>query len=467
MSTRKAPLLSRGFSLIEILVALVIGTLAIISVMQVASLSEKNKRTTTGGADAQTTGTIAYYQMARDIRVAGYGLAANALDYSGAGLSGGILAQCTSVSAFYSQRDLVSGTPVTNYSYVNSTFAPAVINPKDAAGGLIYPAGDDNSDVILINYSGSSGDVGGAVPVITNLAGTTSQPMDGTGAVALADFQADAGFSRVGFHQGDLYLAVPATGGSCVLGEITGLPVISGDFDECGQNTNFGASANAQLLLNHNVAEQYLSYEKGCTRVTAERNSAAAPLDPTLLSGSKLYNMGPVGALGSKVYTVRFCATTGCALAVCDMSYFDCTNRGLKDNPAVWSPLGVGVVALHAQYGLDAAVPPAAWTHTVGAWKNGDSVLNQPSGANWQRLLAIRLALVVRSNQYEKPSSGSVCDTTTTTKNPPTWEADHPLATTTTIDVSGSSTVSSTEWQCYRYNVVQTLETMRNMVWGQ
>jgi type IV pilus assembly protein PilW len=63
-----------GFSLVEILVGLVIGLLATLVIMQVFSVFEGQKRSTTGTADAQTNGGIALYSLARDLQQAGYGL---------------------------------------------------------------------------------------------------------------------------------------------------------------------------------------------------------------------------------------------------------------------------------------------------------------------------------------------------------------------------------------------------------
>jgi type IV pilus assembly protein PilW len=64
-----------GFSLVEILVGLVIGLLATLVIMQVFSVFEGQKRTTTGTSDAQTNGGIALYSLVRDLAMAGYGLA--------------------------------------------------------------------------------------------------------------------------------------------------------------------------------------------------------------------------------------------------------------------------------------------------------------------------------------------------------------------------------------------------------
>ena len=63
-----------GFTLVEIMVGLAIGMLATIVIMQVLSVFETQKRTTTGTADAQTNGNIALYNIERELQMAGYSL---------------------------------------------------------------------------------------------------------------------------------------------------------------------------------------------------------------------------------------------------------------------------------------------------------------------------------------------------------------------------------------------------------
>jgi type IV pilus assembly protein PilW len=62
-----------GFSLVELMIGLVIGMVAIVVMMQVFSVSEGYKRTTTGGDDAQNNGAIALYGLQRDIQQSGLG----------------------------------------------------------------------------------------------------------------------------------------------------------------------------------------------------------------------------------------------------------------------------------------------------------------------------------------------------------------------------------------------------------
>lgn len=64
-----------GFSLVEIMVGMVIGMMGLLIMMQVFSLAEEQKRTTTSGGDALSAGAIALFGLQRDVRQAGYGAA--------------------------------------------------------------------------------------------------------------------------------------------------------------------------------------------------------------------------------------------------------------------------------------------------------------------------------------------------------------------------------------------------------
>lgn len=69
-----------GFSLVEIMVGMVISLLGIIIIFQVFAVSERVKRTTTSGGDAQQNGVAALFALARNLKMAGYGLNSNDLN---------------------------------------------------------------------------------------------------------------------------------------------------------------------------------------------------------------------------------------------------------------------------------------------------------------------------------------------------------------------------------------------------
>jgi len=64
----------RGVTLVELMVALVIGSIAALVIQQVVSVFEGQKRTSSGGSDAQVNGAVALFSIEREIRQAGYGL---------------------------------------------------------------------------------------------------------------------------------------------------------------------------------------------------------------------------------------------------------------------------------------------------------------------------------------------------------------------------------------------------------
>lgn len=116
----------RGFTLIELMVGLVIGLIAVLVMMQVFSVSEGFKRTTSGGSDAQVTGAITMAGFQREIRQAGHGLASTQ-----------ILGCSVAMPA-----------PA---AWAVAQFAPFVINPA------AIPAGDPNTDVIQIAFGAGDG----------------------------------------------------------------------------------------------------------------------------------------------------------------------------------------------------------------------------------------------------------------------------------------------------------------------
>jgi type IV pilus assembly protein PilW len=86
--------------------------------------------------------------------------------------------------------------------------------------------------------------------------------------------------------------------------------------------------------------------------------------------------------------------------------------------------------------------------------------------ADWKKVLAIRVALVARSTQYEKES---------VTSSSPEWDLGTAISTTvsTTSCSSGSGgkcialPVSHlADWQHYRYKVFETLIPLRNFLWN-
>jgi type IV pilus assembly protein PilW len=117
-----------------------------------------------------------------------------------------------------------------------------------------------------------------------------------------------------------------------------------------------------------------------------------------------------------------------------------------------------GIVDLRAQYGKDNGIDNG--TVDAAAFAPNDYQLDQFSSttpansAEWQQVLSIRVGLLARIGDYEKPNAAGECGATTTA---PSWSGGAfsaiDIATTTSPD------------RCYRYRVFETTVPLRNMIW--
>lgn len=139
-----------GFSLIEMMVALVIGLLAALVIMQVFTVFEGQKRSTTGTADAQTNGGVALYTIGRDLQMAGYGLLPvtdSAIECSTPSIDSGAFTNPVSTTGTRISLDL----------------SPVIITDGGTAAGA--------SDSISIVYGTNT--MGGVPSLISAIVGTT------------------------------------------------------------------------------------------------------------------------------------------------------------------------------------------------------------------------------------------------------------------------------------------------------
>src|ERR1700692_1432596 len=74
MHSQSHSIRSAGFPLIEVLIAMRIGMIGLVVMMQTFAVSEGFKRTATSGTDAQINGGVGLYMLQRELRLAGAGL---------------------------------------------------------------------------------------------------------------------------------------------------------------------------------------------------------------------------------------------------------------------------------------------------------------------------------------------------------------------------------------------------------
>jgi type IV pilus assembly protein PilW len=122
---------------------------------------------------------------------------------------------------------------------------------------------------------------------------------------------------------------------------------------------------------------------------------------------------------------------------------------------AVSQDLMDGIVDLQAQYGKDTNDDNVidAWTKQLPAVAGTNFTATEIA-----QIKAVRLAVLARSEYYEKPSTaGGPCEATTAV-NRPTWggTANLPFPS---FDAPGALP------SCYKYRVFETVVPLRNMLW--
>jgi type IV pilus assembly protein PilW len=121
------------------------------------------------------------------------------------------------------------------------------------------------------------------------------------------------------------------------------------------------------------------------------------------------------------------------------------------------------IVNMQAYYGKASTITATVLTGPVDTWDTTLPVTN----LEWLRVLAVKIAIVSRSDQYEK---------TEVTTTDPVWDvgANSPIAGAVTCPTSTNKcitlkiprTANSSDWKHYRYKVFDTVIPLRNMIWN-
>jgi type IV pilus assembly protein PilW len=374
----------RGVSLVEMMVAVVIGMLTILAVTQSMYFFETMRRGTTTGADAQSNAAFSVYMMERDLRMAGYGVFANHAGFINNCIGG-------SVVAYNSER---SPTDMT-FAVDDVPFFPVSINPPG------IPAGDPNTDVVGVAFSAS--DIG------VSAEGTLLGTDNGAGNIAVGN--------TGGISAGDLALAVPtAAGTACSIYEITDGP---------GAVACNGAGTAATLVYGE---ADYQSRRASCANVTPTRNkSGGLGVVTANYTNGRLFNLGHRNALSHVYYAVR----SG-RLVRCNHQVNNCA--GNENDTLIWEPVSDGVVMLRAEFGIASGGQNSA----VDTWRTGicDAGGCTPTQDDWANLRVIRIAVVARSQQ----SGGA-----DTTLAAPQWNGQEAISLDGTVDEWQRYRYSTTE----------------------
>lgn len=384
----------RGFSLVELMVSIVIGMLALVLATRILLVSEQNKDVSLGGSDAMQNGMQALFSVQSDLEQAGFGL------------NDPIINGCDTIFEDSEKFTLASAMR-----------GATVITPLTA---VVIKASATGSDELSV-YSGTSPTGTGSLGISTTSKGDATPTVDRT---------------TFGFALNDVVVAANQNADlnlKCVLAQITAEPPTDGSTPtiKLGGVARFNSSKANTATFNAN--------------------------------SSRLFNLGRANDLALHTWSaengfLRLRATELAGASLAPVTVVD------------------NIVAIKAQYGFDTR-PTADFSADSGVqrtgmrlstWSatmidaDGDGVIGDHD--DWARVGAVRVAIVARSKNVEKPAPGTACsatpaDVTVFTTNEPKDVPAVPI----TLDLSVAG--DTVGWKCYRYRVFETIVSLRNTGW--
>jgi type IV pilus assembly protein PilW len=327
-------------TLVELMVALVIGLGIVLATTTMLTSSESHKRVTTSTNDAEQTGAYAFYELQKVLNGAGSAIAESAYPSDRGVLGCRLNAAGNGVALF--PRTAAFPAPF-------NTFLPGVTNTLVVAP-LLIAAGQSAAGSDVIVAMGGSGAAGGVSRQVTAAGSATTIVLDNT----------------VGFNNQDVLFISQSGVPDCLLEEV-GLPIAPPVLTVSGTTYYTPTAVSTNLLT---LAASTSSY------VTPIGNAAANNMqfmlfgvgaDRTLYSYDLLQNLFLVGATGGDT-----------AQAIAD-----------------------GVVQMNAIYGVDTNGDGIqdAWAGPTDPGWDIATVMANP--ALMRQIVSVRVALVVRGEYFD------------------------------------------------------------------
>jgi type IV pilus assembly protein PilW len=305
-----------------------------------------------------------------------------------------------------------------------ATLPPAIFGCPVSA----YNAGFSTTNFTfpLVPLSITQG-TGGQPASITVLAGNSSFAADGT-LFKSSTSTSKATSGNGGFRLGDLAIVAPQS----VVGTLKcWLVEITDRSDPTFVNLGHSSGTGGQYVSDYTAATTLPKYNDPVN-------------DSNTLGVGNLYNLGPAPAL--ERWTIQQ-PTAG------SMSN---ARKLIKTNllTNVTTEVMDGVVNLQARYGTDGSDgTPADGLIADTEWQTA-------APTDWSKLLAVRVALLTRSQQFEKDYVASAV--------PSWWVGDFTMFNidgTTGAAPTAALTNSPNDWRGYRYRVYEKIIPLRNIIW--
>jgi type IV pilus assembly protein PilW len=372
------PAAVRGVTLVEVLVGIAIGMIAVLIMFQVVTVWDARARSGNATGDAQVAGSMGTFAIERDVRMAGLGFGT---------------ARTTSMGCDVQATDTAAARV---FSFP--------LRPVEIVDG--DPAGQPDAIKVLF---------GNSAFFVSEQAFTAATATD------------KKAVHRNGFKTGDLVVVAddgPAAGGpgvaTCMLVQVTDVSNVDG------------------YTFTHTQGN-YTSFYKGNTQPS--QYNPAGGTGTTYAGTGWLYDLGPAPRRDQWVVD-PVNATLG---------YTD-----LISNTPLFT-VAEGVIDMKAQYGID----------TDGNGQITDTAPNEwtkAAPADWSQVRALRVALLVRSRNFEKPAA-SAADAAYIAPNPQ-WSGGAFVMKNVDGTADTNPAGSPNNWRYYRYRVYEKVIPLRNMVWG-
>ena len=412
-----------GISLIEVMVSMVLALITFLIMFQMFEAWDRNKRSTAAGGGAMVNGSIAMFRLERDLRLAGFGFG-----------GGGLLAGCT-VAAYDTARVNAAGTAAPDF-----TFPLVPLQIIDGAAGA--------PDQLIVLYASSEG-IPGTRFFGTAAAGTPPYSVSG------ADWVTMEIGSLGGIRQGDMVIRA-ANGANCTPATPE-IYMVEATNNITGDRRTFEHKAlpiaealpiaPGTVLATH----KYTSYYTG-QDTTPRHNAILSPPAAALPTGMVI-SLGPTPQ--RRIWQIR----NGRTLAYTnDLAFTDqfnnSTGAATPDNLNDFTDIADNVINLQAQYGFAGtlagttctASSPPTWTETSPA----------AGSCLWNYLWAVRVALLTRSDQYERA---------VVTTAAPSWAGGSFVMSNLNNDTGASNPTN--DWHHYRYKVFEVMVLLKNVMWLQ
>jgi type IV pilus assembly protein PilW len=465
------PAAARGFTLVEILVGLVLGLLAIVIMYQVLATFEGQRRTTVGGTDAQSAGHLSLHQIERDMRLAGLGL------------------------NYISPGDIFSG------GYVSFPTCPGGIRTYNAtAGGLGWA--DNNRPAVPVRITNGTG---GSVPPGSDTVASYYLPaaLSATPGIVMGTGVSAATLGTLGIQVRNAPWINP-----------TAVPPVNAVFQK------------DQVILVGQPQKKATDPMLHCVRLKISAITRADPGNPTsdailwTQPGTNYELNPPVSDYAAFLPPAGYASNLAIVMpsggSLATQAYAVNGSNQLTVNG---TPIAEGVISLQAQYGVslansagggpcsDVGVGASGATdptcQTVAGWT--DAVANGYGGVDWsalsdmtpanalttqaniRRIKAVRIAIVARSANLERDSlyvgasaaipakasctaSGDIVNvggTRICAWRDPAGGTAVPLVdpSLTPDEAACAAAMGTTCWDRYRYKVYETIIPLRNVLW--